>query len=101
LIDEFLIELGVRDFWNIALPPIGLIASVMKADAAELTRVGKDERALALIQDQMVVFDRAKVRRRNMCLAGHPEMNAEPVVPGKSKEYAFASRGRGQKVLAP
>ena len=63
----------------------------MKADVTELARIGEDERALLLIQDEMIVFTRAKIARFDVRFAGHAEMNAEPVVAGKFEQHLFSA----------
>ena len=73
---------------------------MMETHATELTRVGEDQRAFALIQDQVIVFGRMKIRRREVDFAGHAEMKAEPVVAGKFKQHSFAARRRSQQFLA-
>jgi len=90
LIEKFLIECPGVDLGNTAPPPIGFGLVVLKTDTAKLPRVGEDERAFSLMQDEMIVFARSKVWRLNMRLAGHPEMNTEPIAPGKLEEHLLS-----------
>jgi hypothetical protein len=95
LIDEFLIELARNNFGSAALPPIGFVRPMIKADPAELARVGKNERTSALKQNKMVVFAGSIIHGLDPDLPRHAELNAEPapnvfaspdrfgVVPGK------------------
>lgn len=76
------------------------MATIMEAHAAELTRVGEDQRAFALIQNQMIVFVRTKIRNSDMYFASHAEMKSEPVVAGKFKEHSFAARRRSPQFFA-
>jgi hypothetical protein len=100
LIDEFLVELSRSNFGNIARPPAGRLLSLMEAHATKLTRIGENQRAFALIQDQVIVLVRVEIRRPEVNFAGHAEMKAEPVVAGKFKQHSFPPRGGSQQLLA-
>jgi hypothetical protein len=100
LIDEFLFERARIDFRNIAFPPIGFVSAVMKPDTTKLAGICKDKRAFALKKDEMVVLGWSIICRFDPDLSGHAEMNAEPVVPGKFEEHAFAARMRAEKFFA-
>ena len=79
---------------------------MMKAHASELTRIGKDKRAVALIQNKMIMLVRAKILRLDANLPGHTEMNSQPtpnifaspdcfgVVSGEFEEHSFSARSR-------
>jgi len=66
----------------------------METDAAELARIGEDERVFALIQDKMIVFTGPKIRIGYTNFTGHAQMNAEPVGTGKFEEHSLAMCGR-------
>lgn len=76
IVDPTAIELRRNDLGNFVVPPIGGFAAVMETDPAELPRIAKDEGALLLKQNQMIVFSRAMARRFDPQRAGHAEMNA-------------------------
>ena len=102
-VEELAIEIARHDFGSIAPPPVGFVGAVMKSDTSELTRIGKDERAITLIKNEMVMLCRAKLCRCDVNFSGHAKMNAEPaphvfpsannfgVVAGKFEEHAFAA----------
>ena len=71
-------------------PPGGSVLALMELDAAKLPRVMKDERALLLKQDEMIVFAGREVGGFGRELSSHAEMNAEPNVAGETEEHAFA-----------
>src|SRR6266581_2805734 len=99
LVDKFLVELARNDFGSAALPPIGFVRPMIKADPAELARVGEDERAFALKQNEMVVLSRAIIRGLDPDLSSHAEMNSEPHSAGEFKEHPFAPRVRAEQFL--
>src|SRR5438477_8463861 len=70
---------------------------MMKTDAAELARVGENERAFPLKQNEVVVFGRPVIRRFDADLAGHAEMNEKEVIAGELEEHPFPARMRGEK----
>src|SRR6266403_1823370 len=100
LVDKFLVELAGNDFGSAALPPIGFVRSMIKADPAELARVGEDERAFALKQNEMIVFAGSIIRGLDPDLSGHAEMNSKPHSAGEFKEHPFAPRARTEKFFA-
>ena len=73
---------------------------MMKADTAELALVGEGQSALLLKQNEVIVFVGLKVWRLDTDLAGHAEVNAEPIVAGKFEEHSFAARMRAEKFCA-
>src|SRR6266581_5022523 len=99
LVDKFLVELARNDFGSAALPPIGFVRPMIKADPAELARVGENKRAFALKQNEMIVFAGSIIRLLDPDLAGHAEMNSEAVVPGKFEEHPFSARVRAEQSL--
>jgi len=106
IVDPGLVKPRRTNFRNIALPPFGFVRSMVKPDAAELTRIGEDERARPLIQDEVVMPGRVKIFGFDMNPAGHSKMNAEPTPNGfaspgdfvvfirKTKQHPFAARAR-------
>jgi hypothetical protein len=100
LIDEFLVERARIDFRNIAFPPIGFVSAVMKPDTTKLAGIGENQSAFALKKYEMVVLGWSIICRFDPDFAGHSEMNAEPVVPGKFEEHAFPARMRAEKFFA-
>src|SRR6266480_1831583 len=112
LVDKFLVELARNDFGSAALPPIGFVRPMIKADPAELARVGENKRAFALKQNEMIVFAGSIIRLLDPDLSGHAEMNSEPapnafaspdyfgVVAGKFEEHPFPTRMRAEKFRA-
>ena len=91
LIEKFLIECPGVDLGNATHPPIGLSLVVLKTDTAKLARIGEDERAFSLMQDEMVIFARTKICGFDSRLSSHAEMNAEPVPVGKVEEHLFSA----------
>jgi len=90
LIDESLIEVARHNFRSRAFPPIWFAGAVMKTDTPELARVSKDESAFALTQNEVVVFGGTETGIFDTDFSSHAEMNAKPVVAGKSKQHALA-----------
>lgn len=70
---------------------------MMKPDATELPRISEDKRAFGLIKHEMVMFVRLKIPGLRANLAGHAEMNPEPVMAREFEEHPFAARLRPQK----
>ena len=91
LVEKFLVELARNDFGSVLFPPRRFISFMMKADVTKLARIGEDERALLLVQHEMIVFTRSKIARFDVRFAGHAEMNAEPVVAGKFEQHLFSA----------
>ena len=112
LVDKFLIEFVGIDFRHVAFPPIGFGRTIMKPNAAELARVSENESAFFLKKNKMIVFGWPMMRSRDVDLAGHAEMNAEPapnvfaspdnfgVAVGKLEEHAFSTPLRAQEFFA-
>lgn len=100
LIDEFSIEVRRNYLGNAALPPIGLIRTVVKTDTTKLPGVGEDQRTSALMQNQVVVFAWVKFLQFDVDFARHAEMNSQPVVARKSEQHSFAARCRYQQFVA-
>lgn len=88
--DEGAIELGVLRLWRKIPPPRRGFFALMKLDASELARIVKDQRALLLEEDEMIVFAGREIGGLGGQFAGHAEMHAEPSVARESKEHAFA-----------
>lgn len=95
-----MIEVARVDFGRTAFPPIWLLRSVMETNVTELARIGEDQRALSLIQDEMIVFARSEIARFDMRLTGHAEMDAEPVFTGKLEQHLLSASCRSHKLLA-
>ena len=66
----------------------------MKTHAPELSRIAKDQGAILLLQDKVIVFLRAEIRRFRSHGSTHAEMKAENSVTRKSEEHLFAARDR-------
>jgi len=73
------------------LPPSRRILAVMETDTPELPRVAEDERALFLLQDEMVMFAGAEAGRLDPQFAAHPEVDSQPVIT-ETKEHLLAPR---------
>src|SRR5262249_15046704 len=100
IVDPIFIELARDNFRRVAFPPIRFISAVMESDAAELAWIGEDERTFALKKNEMIVFGWSVVRGFDMDLAGHAEMNPEPVVVRKLEQHAFPARVRVNQLFA-
>src|SRR5438067_6919919 len=73
---------------------------MMKSDTAKEARVAKNERAFRLMQNQMVVFFRTKAAGFDAQLAGHSEVNTEPVIARELEEHLFSPGLRAEKARA-
>ncbi len=71
----------------------------MKTDPAKLPRVAEDERLFRLLQDKMIMFAGVKAGLFRAKVAAHPEVNPEPVVPGKDEQHLFSPGVRAQQFL--
>jgi hypothetical protein len=100
LVDQSLIEGRGRNIGDIASPPLWFARPVVKSDAAELARIAEDKRMFPLIQSQVVVFGRSKIRKFHSNPARHSEVDPEPVVIGKLKQHALAMRFRPQQLFS-
>src|SRR5207248_4072164 len=100
LVDNFLIELLGNNFRSFAFPPIGFVAAVMKPDATELARIGEDQCAFTLEENQMIVLRWSVAGVLHANFAGHAEMNAKPVIIRKLEEHSFSARLRANKFRA-
>ena len=65
---------------------------MMELHLPELTRVGEDERASSLIQDQVIVLLRMKISGGSLHSSAHPKMEAKPILVRKAKEHSLAAR---------
>jgi len=72
---------------------------MVKLHPTKLPRIGKDERLMPLVENEMIVFRRPKVGRLDAQFAGHTEVKPEPIITGKAKKHAFAARFRPQQAL--
>ena len=90
LVNELLIEPARIDFRSTPLPPKWLIGPVMKSEVTKLARIGEDQRAVALIQHEMIMRARTEIGRFGMRFAGHAKVDSEPVVAGKFEENLFS-----------
>ena len=97
---EFLIELARFNFRRSTFPPVGLVGAVMKSNATELPVIADDQSMFFLKQNQMVALCRPMVRGRDIDLASHAEMNAQPIVSGKLEQHPFPARVRADEFLA-
>ncbi len=68
----------------------------MKLHPAKLSRIGKDKRLMALVENEVVVLRRPKVGRLDAELAGHTQVKSEAIVARKAKKHSFAARFRTQ-----
>jgi hypothetical protein len=96
IIEEILIELALDYFRDVRAPPCRLVFSVMKSNASKLPRIAKDERAIRLLKNKMIMFFAPKFSLFDSHLSGHPEMQAKPIVAGKLKQHLFSARNRAQ-----
>ena len=95
-----MIEATRIDFGRIAFPPVWFLRSVMETNVAKLAQIGEDQRAVSLIQDEVIMFARPEIARCDMRLARHAEMDAEPVIAGKLERHLFSKPCRSQKLFA-
>jgi len=65
---------------------------MMKSNATKETGVAKNEGALGLEQDKVVVFLRTEIEWFDEQLTGHSEVNAQPVRSGKFEKHLFSPR---------
>jgi hypothetical protein len=100
LVKKFLIEFARNDFRSVTFPPIRFISAVVETDAAELARVGENQCAFALKQNEMIVFAGSIIRGLDTDLAGHAEMNAKPVISREFEDHPFAPRLRAEQFRA-
>src|SRR5213075_3022826 len=73
---------------------------MMKAQTTKLSRVGEDQRAFTLIQSEVIVFARGKIRRFDADFTSHAEMNPKPFVARKSEQHSFSAYARIQQPFA-
>ena len=71
----------------------------MKTDPSKLPRIAKNQRALLLLQDEMIVFPSAKSGGLDPQLAAHAEVNPEPVIAREDEEHLFPTRFRAEEIL--
>lgn len=64
----------------------------MKPQPSELPRVVEDQRATALMQDEVIVFAGLEAGFFHAQSAGHAEMHTEPEVFEKAEEHLLAVR---------
>lgn len=79
--EEFRIERGIGNLRRFAAYPLGSFFTVLKANAPELSRIAKGERACSLSQHEMIVPLRPKGRRLDAQRSAHSQVNAERVLP--------------------
>ena len=92
------VEFLGNDFGRAILPPGWCVFTMMELHLPELTRVGEDERASALIQDQVIVLLRMKISGGSLHSSAHPKMEAKPILVRKAKEHSLAARFRTQQI---
>ena len=85
-------ELRRMNFRRAYFPPGRCIRPVVKTDPAKLPRVAEDERARFLPQDEVIVLFSTKISCFRPEFAAHSQMNSEPVVPRKHKQYLLSTR---------
>lgn len=85
-------ELPGEDLGRPVAPPGWLRFSAVKQDPPELTGVAEDQAVTALLQHQVIVFQRNHVRRLDAQLTRHAQMNAQPAAVGEAKEHLLAVR---------
>ena len=100
LVKELLIEPARIDFRSTTLPPRWLVGPVMKSNATKLARIGEDQRAVALIQHEMIMPARTEIGHLGVRFAGHAKMDSEPVVAGKFEVHLFSEPCRSQQPFA-
>ena len=69
----------------------------MKSDAAEQAGVAKNESAFRLMQDKVIVLVWSKSGRLDAQLAGHPQVNPDPISGGKFEKHLFSPRFGAQE----
>ena len=88
------------DGWGDAGPPGRGVFGLGDVDAAELAGVVKDEGAIFLVEDEVVVFRREVRSGGGAEVAGHAKVQAEPEIVGETKEHLFAGGFGGDEFLA-
>lgn len=73
---------------------------MMKTSAAEEPGVTENERPPGLVQNQVVVFLSAKIRRLYPQFSGHAKMNADPIPAGKFEKHLFPPGERTKKTAS-
>jgi hypothetical protein len=56
-----------------------------------LASIGEDERAFALIQNNMIMLLRAKIGARGLHLTAHAKMQTEPILVRESEKHPLAA----------
>src|SRR5205823_6675976 len=72
--EKLAVEFFGHDLRHSILPPARCRCAVMKLHASKLPRIGKNESPFPLIQYQVIVLLRAKIRGRDLHPSTHPEM---------------------------
>ena len=85
------IEFIRHNFGDAVVPPGRCCFAMMKLHAAKLARIGEDEGAVTLIQNEMIMLLRAKIGARGLHLTAHAEMQAEPILVRESEKHPLAA----------
>ena len=99
-VQKLAIKLVGRDVGSSRPPPGRLGPAVMKSHSSKKTRIAEDEGLLRLLQDEVIVFLRAKSGRLRPQFAAHPEMDPNPIPGGKFEQHLFPTRRGTQETAA-
>src|SRR5262249_52931566 len=91
-IEKPAVEICRDDLRHAILPPARCHFAVMELHAPKLPGIGENKRPITLIQHEMVVLFRTKIRTHSSHSSGHPEMQPEPIPVRESEEHPFATR---------
>ena len=72
----------------------------MKSDASKETGIPENKSLPPLLQDEVIVFLRAKSGWLRPQLSGHSQMDPDPVPAGKFKKHLLAARAGTQKAAS-
>ena len=70
---------------------------MMKSDATKESRIAEDQSALCLMEDEVVMFLRAKGLRLDAQFSSHAEMDSDPITAGKFEQHLFSPGERAEK----
>ena len=90
-IDKFLIKTALDNLGDTGAPPRRCIGSMVKPNASELPGIAKDQAALGLLENEVIMFPGAKVRLFDSHVSGHAQMQAEKIVSRKFQQNLFSA----------
>lgn len=111
MIEKFSIKVARNDFGSVGTPPLRLGRSMLKADAAKLPCIAKNQCAPRLPENEVIVFFGDKIALLDPQFAAHPEVQAKPapntfagldyfgVIARKGEEHLFSPRFRAEQFL--